>query len=171
MTAAFAAIFAVIWIVWASGYRQGRPPYHSVVLFDVVAIVLLYAYRAAQELRVKDPGIEARVAAPTVTSTTPGRIALGPQPQRVVVSGSGFTPDGAQGLPTVTIGGVALRLVAGEPVSPMALTVEVPAADAARAAGLVAGTHEVIVVTAPTGMPSAAGVSLVVGALIRSAVS
>jgi hypothetical protein len=66
VTVAFAAImFFGFYLAWASSYSQGKP-YHGVVVFDVVLIVVLYAYRVTQEwlIRKKVPREEGSAAAP-----------------------------------------------------------------------------------------------------------
>jgi hypothetical protein len=59
VTAVFAGVFAVVWLVVPAVIDLSRP--HSTVAFDVALILLLYAYRAVQEIvgregRIKAPG-------------------------------------------------------------------------------------------------------------------
>jgi hypothetical protein len=51
VTAVFTAIIGFgLWWGWASHYHRAGTPYHSVVGFDLVAIAVLFTYRAAGEL-------------------------------------------------------------------------------------------------------------------------
>jgi hypothetical protein len=100
-------------------------------------------------------------AAPTVISAVPSTVVLGSAPTPVTVSGTGFIPDGIQGTPSVTIGGIPLQPAAGNIASATQITADVPTtADAARV-GLTAGTYNVVVVT-PVGTPSTSQVTFVV---------
>jgi hypothetical protein len=56
VTATFTGLIGVLlWGLWASSYHHGKPPYRSVVGFDLAAIGVLYVYRIVQE-RVAEHG-------------------------------------------------------------------------------------------------------------------
>jgi hypothetical protein len=51
VTSSFFVLFlGGLWLAWARNYHPGARPYHSVVVFDLVTIFVLYVYRVVQEL-------------------------------------------------------------------------------------------------------------------------
>ena len=49
VTVAFTLVFVGVYFGWAANYHEGKAPYHSVVLFDLTLIFVLYVYRVVQE--------------------------------------------------------------------------------------------------------------------------
>jgi hypothetical protein len=123
------------------------------------SLIALTGVSAASYLATKTAS---QTAAPTITSAVPSTVVLlDNRTTKVVVSGTGFMPDGVSREPSVTVGGAKLDLHPNEPPTDTRIAVDVPTAAGAKARGLAPGTHTLVVVSS-AGTPSTTHIPFVV---------